>query len=146
MKMRIAFPGNKAVAAQFDGFTVLTDQPKESGGDGSAPGPFDLFLASIGTCAGYYALRFCQARGLPTDDVTLKLTAEKDPSVKRVTHVGIEIELPPDFPSRYREAIVRATDQCSVKKHLLEPPEVEVVAKPVSGPPRPAQIASLLPA
>jgi putative redox protein len=78
--------------------------------------------------------------------VTLKLTAEKDPSVKRVTHVGIEIELPPDFPSRYREAIVRATDQCSVKKHLLEPPEIEVVAKPLADPPRPAGIAVSLPA
>jgi ribosomal protein S12 methylthiotransferase accessory factor len=146
MEMNIRFPGGLAVEAELEGHTVVTDQPPEVGGSGSAPSPFDLFLASIGTCAGYYALRFCQARGLPTDDVTLKLTAEKDPSVKRVTHVGIEIELPPDFPSRYREAIVRATDQCSVKKHLLEPPEVEVVAKPLIGPPRPAGIASSLPA
>lgn len=146
MEMNIRFPGGLAVEAELDGHTVVTDQPREVGGGGSAPSPFDLFLTSIGTCAGYYALRFCQARGLPTDDVTLKLTAEKDPSVKRVTHVGIEIELPPDFPSRYREAIVRATDQCSVKKHLLEPPEVEVVAKPLAGPRRTAQIASSLPA
>ena len=129
MELNIRFPGGLAVEADFDGHTVCTDQPEAVGGGGSAPSPFDLFLASIGTCAGYYALRFCRARGLPTDDVTLKLTAEKDPAVKRVTRVAIEIELPPGFPPRYREAIVRATDQCSVKRHLLEPPQIEVTAR-----------------
>ena len=135
MELNIRFPGGLAVEADLEGFTIRTDQPETVGGGGSAPSPFDLFLAALGTCAGYYALRFCQARGLPTEDVTLKLTAEKDPAVKRVTRVEIEIELPPDFPDRYREAIVRATDQCSVKKHLLEPPEVEVKARPLTAPP-----------
>lgn len=140
MKIDIRFPGGLAVEAKLDGHEVLTDQPEALGGGGSAPTPFDLFLASIGTCAGYYALRFCQARGLPTDGVTLKLTAEKDPAVKRVTNVAIEIGLPPDFPPRYREAIVRATDQCSVKKHLLEPPHVEVTARTFAPPPLPADV------
>jgi putative redox protein len=133
MELTVNFPGGLAVEADLDGFKVRTDQPEPLGGAGSAPSPFDLFLASIGTCAGYYALRFCQSRGIATEDVTLKLTAEKDPSVKRVTHVGIEIELPPDFPSRYREAIVRATDQCSVKRHLVDPPEIQVIARPFAG-------------
>ena len=135
MELNIRFPGGLAVEADLEGFTIRTDQPETVGGGGSAPSPFDLFLASLGTCAGYYALRFCQARGLPTEDVTLKLTAEKDPAVKRVTRVEIEIELPPDFPDRYREAIVRATDQCSVKKHLLEPPKIEVKARVLLAPP-----------
>ena len=136
MEMKVWFPEGLAVEASFDGFLLRTDQPATIGGGGTAPTPFDLFLASIGTCAGYYALRFCQARGLPTEDVGLKLSAEKDPVLKRVTHVSIEIELPPDFPEKYREAIVRATDQCSVKKHLLQPPEIEVVAvRPSLGPP-----------
>jgi putative redox protein len=144
MELNIRFPGGLAVDADFEGFTVRTDQPERVGGRGAAPSPFDLFLASIGTCAGYYALRFCQARGLPTENVTLKLTAEMDPAVKRVTRVEIEIELPPDFPDRYREAIVRATDQCSVKKHLLEPPEVEVKALTLGAPPsRSASVHSL---
>ena len=146
MELNIRFPGGLEVEAEMDGHTVLTDQPEAVGGGGAAPSPFDLFLASIGTCAGYYALRFCQARGLATDDVTLKLTAEKDPSVKRVRHVSIELELPPDFPPRYREAIVRATDQCSVKKHLLDPPEIEVTARTFVAPPAAAAIAPSLPA
>jgi ribosomal protein S12 methylthiotransferase accessory factor len=143
MEINIRFPGGLAVEAGLDGFTIRTDQPESVGGDGSAPSPFDLFLASIGTCAGYYALRFCQARGLPTENVTLKLTAEKDPAVKRVTRVEIEIELPTDFPDRYREAIVRATDQCSVKKHLIHPPEIEVAARPFLASPVPAPAPSL---
>jgi ribosomal protein S12 methylthiotransferase accessory factor len=135
MELNIRFPGGLAVEADLDGHTVRTDQPEAAGGGGAAPSPFDLFLASIGTCAGYYALRFCQARGLPTDDLTLKLTAEKDPAVKRVTRVAIEIELPPEFPSHYREAIVRATDMCSVKKHLVDPPQIEVTARALPAPP-----------
>jgi ribosomal protein S12 methylthiotransferase accessory factor len=146
MELNIRFPGGLEVEADMDGHTVLTDQPEAVGGAGAAPSPFDLFLASIGTCAGYYALRFCQARGLATDDVTLKLTAEKDPAVKRVRHVAIEIELPPDFPPRYREAIVRATDQCSVKKHLLDPPEIEVTARTFAEPPAAVGVGSSLPA
>jgi ribosomal protein S12 methylthiotransferase accessory factor len=145
MELNIRFPGGLAVEADLDGHTVRTDQPEAAGGHGAAPSPFDLFLASIGTCAGYYALRFCQARGLPTENVTLKLVAEKDPSVNRVTDVAIEIELPPDFPPRYREALVRATDQCSVKKHLVDPPRIEVVARPVAAAPSPAPpVAPLL--
>ena len=144
MEINVRFPGGLAVEANLDGHTVRTDQPGALGGGGAAPSPFDLFLASIATCAGYYALRFCQARGLPTENVTLKLTAEKDPAVKRVTDVTIEIELPPDFPSRYREAIVRATDQCSVKKHLLYPPEIDVVARPFAAPPVPLAVTHSL--
>ncbi len=142
--MRVWFPEGLAVEAAFDGFLLRTDQPATLGGGGSAPSPFDLFLASIGTCAGYYALRFCQARGLSTEDIGLKLTAEKDPAVKRVTKVSIEIELPPGFPERYREAIVRATDQCSVKKHLIDPPEIEIVTRRPVIPTPPPEISPAL--
>lgn len=146
MEINVRFPGGLAVEADLDGHTLRTDQPEAVGGEASAPSPFDLFLASIGTCAGYYALRFCQARGLPTDGLTLELTADKDPAVKRVTRVAIEIGLPPDFPPRYREAIVRATEQCSVKRHLLDPPNVEVTARPFSTPRLPVEVARSLPA
>lgn len=134
MEINVRFPGGLAVEADLEGFTVRTDQPEADGGGGSAPSPFDLFLASLGTCAGYYALRFCRARGVPTEDVTLKLSAERDPVAKRVTRIAITIELPPDFPDRYRDAIVRATDQCTVKKHLLDPPKIEVKARTLSAP------------
>jgi len=137
MEMNIRFPGGLAVEADLDGFTVRTDQPEKAGGGGSAPSPFDLFLASIGTCAAYYALRFCQTRGLPTAGMGLKLKAERDPVAKRVSRVSIELDLPPGFPARYREPIVRATEQCSVKRHIVEPPEIEIIA--IGGMPPPAR-------
>jgi putative redox protein len=146
MEMSIRFPGGLAVEADLDGHTVRTDQPVAIGGGGSAPSPFDLFLASIGTCAGYYALRFCQARALPTEDLGLRLTTEKDSASKLVTHVSIELALPPEFPENYREAIVRAIEQCSVKKHLLDPPHVEVTARPFLAPRPPVEVARSLPA
>ena len=126
MEMNIRFPQGLSVEASFDGFQVLTDQPKALGGAGAAPSPFDLFLASIGTCAGYYAMRFCQARGLPTHDLVLRLKADRDPDSKRYPRISITIELPPEFPEKYRAAIVNATQRCSVKKHLVEPPEIEI--------------------
>jgi putative redox protein len=128
MEMNVRFPQGLSVEASFKGFHVLTDQPAAIGGGGTAPSPFDLFLASIGTCAGYYAMRFCQARGLPTEGVALRLTAEKDPATKRYPRVSITVELPPEFPEKYRDAIVSAAEHCSVKKHLLDPPEIAISA------------------
>ena len=128
MSMKITFPGGLAVDSEYRGFTVHTDQPKEHGGDGSGPAPFDLFLASLGTCAGLYVLRFCQQRGLSTQGLGLTLETAKDPEGKRIDLVRIEIQLPEGFPDKYREAAIRAADQCAVKKHIVEPPRFEVVA------------------
>jgi putative redox protein len=134
MSMDMRFPGGVAVEAAFDGFKVRTDQPRTAGGGGSAPSPFDLFLASIGTCAGFYALRFCQQRGLPTGGLALRLTTERDSEKKCLSRIRIEIDLPPDFPEKYREAILRAVDQCTVKRHIVTPPVVEVAAIPAEEP------------
>jgi ribosomal protein S12 methylthiotransferase accessory factor len=127
MSMKITFPGGVAVNAAFKGFTVMTDQGMEHGGGGTAPEPFDLFLASLGTCAGLYALRFCQQREIATEGLGLNLTTEKDAEGKRLALVSLEIELPAGFPEKYRDAIVRSVDQCTVKRHILEPPRFEVV-------------------
>lgn len=126
--MDIQFPGGLEVAALDKGFTIVTDQPVEGGGAGSAPTPFDLFLASIGTCAGLYALKFCRQRNLDTEGLALKLALEKDETGKHVSRVRIEVLLPPAFPEKYREAILRAVDQCKVKRHIIEPPQFEVTA------------------
>ncbi|HLN57511.1 MAG TPA: OsmC family protein [Thermoanaerobaculia bacterium] len=126
--MDIQFPGGLEVAALDKGFTIVTDQPVEGGGSGSAPTPFDLFLASIGTCAGLYALKFCRQRNLDTEGLALKLALEKDETGKHVSRVRIEVLLPPNFPEKYREAILRAVDQCKVKRHIIEPPQFEVTA------------------
>lgn len=125
--MEITFPGGVQVNAQFNGFEVATDQPERNGGLNTAPSPFDFFLASLGTCAGFFALRFCQQRDLATDGLRLQLTTERNVENKRLDRVKITIQLPTDFPEKYRSAIIRATDQCAVKKALLDPPEIELV-------------------
>lgn len=125
MTMTISFPGGVAVDATFEAHTVHTDQPPPLGG-GSAMSPFDLFLASIGTCMGFYALRFCQERAISTEGLGLTLDAIRDEQQKRVITIKVALQLPSDFPDKYRDAIRRAVDHCSVKRHLLEPPEFEV--------------------
>ena len=128
MRMEISFPGGTAVDARFKGHTVRTDQPERAGGRDTGPSPFDLFLASLATCTGYYAARFCELKGIDPRRLSLSLETVRDPERKRLGKVRVEIELPPDFPEKYRKAIVRAADQCAVKRHILEPPELEVVA------------------
>ncbi|MGW8312955.1 MAG: OsmC family protein [Desulfuromonadales bacterium] len=125
--MEITFPGGVQVNAQYKGFEVATDQPEKAGGQNSAPSPFDLFLFSLGTCAGFFALRFCQQRDLATEGLRLTQTIERNPDTKRLDRVAITLYLPDGFPEKYRSAIIRATDQCAVKKALLDPPEIEVV-------------------
>ena len=125
--MDITFPGGAAVEARFDGFTVRTDQPVAHGGENSAPAPFDLFLVSLGTCAGLYALRFCQGRSLPTEGLKLTLETERDVEERRLSKIRLSIHLPSGFPEKYQEAIIRAVNQCSVKRTILDAPEFEVV-------------------
>jgi putative redox protein len=125
--MEICFPGGQRVEALHQGFWIRTDQPVSQGGGGEAPSPFDLFLASIGTCAGYYTMRFCQQRNLKTEGLALTMTAERDAERKRVVCIHIEITLPPGFPEKYREAILHAVDSCSVKRHLAHPPSFHVI-------------------
>lgn len=125
--MEITFPGGVQVNAQFNGFEIATDQPEKKGGQNSAPSPFDFFLASLGTCAGFFALRFCQQRELSTEGLRLQLTTKHNAETKRLDRVEITMQLPKDFPEKYRSAISRATDQCAVKKALLDTPEIELI-------------------
>ena len=125
MDMEISFPGNKRVHARYKGFLIETDQSAGSGGDGSAPAPFDLFIASIGTCAGIYVLSFLEKRGLSTEGAGIVLRQERDPETKLVTKIILEIKLPGDFPDKYRDAVIRAAEQCAVKRHLDSPPAFE---------------------
>jgi putative redox protein len=129
MEMEITFPGGARVDASFGPHVVRTDQPPAGGSEGSAPTPFALFLASFGTCAGVYVLGFLRKRGLPTEGVKLIQRAHRDPATGMTDQVEIEILLPADFPEKYREAIVRAAEQCAVKKHLEKPPVIKVSAR-----------------
>jgi len=129
MEMEITFPGGARVDASFGQHVVRTDQPPAGGGEASAPTPFELFLSSFGTCAGIYVLGFLRKRGLPTEGVKLVQRARRDPASGMTDQVEIEILLPPDFPEKYRGAIVRAAEQCAVKKHLERPPVILVSAR-----------------
>ena len=127
MDMEVFFPGNLKVHARYKGFVIETDQPETGGGDGSAPTPFDLFLASLGTCAGLYVLSFLQQRRLPLEGAGLVMSPERDPETKLVTKVRLEIKVPAGFPEKYREAIIRAAETCAVKRHLDNPPAFETL-------------------
>jgi putative redox protein len=124
--MTVSFPGGKRVNASYNGFEIATDQGSDSGGDGSAPEPFDYFLAALATCSGIYVLGFCQKRNIPHDGITLAQSWELEEKTKRLTNVRIAIEIPSDFPDKYRDALVRVVNQCKVKKTLENPPSFDV--------------------
>ncbi len=126
MEMEITFPGGARVDANFGGFTLKTDQPIQGGGQGSAPTPFATFLASIGTCAGIYVLGFCQQRGIPTNGIKIVQRMRSDRMTGLVGQIDLEIQLPPDFPVKYKDAVIRSAEQCAVKKHLEHPPVFNV--------------------
>lgn len=123
MDAKITFPGGLQVNAEYGPFTIVTNQ------DGTAPAPFTLFLASLGTCAGIYALSFCKQRGLNSEGLEILQRTTSDPETHMITEVALEIKLPADFPEKYRSAIVRAVDQCAVKKHLLQPPKFSITTR-----------------
>jgi ribosomal protein S12 methylthiotransferase accessory factor len=127
MEMRVSFPGGARVDARFGQFTVQTDQPIDNGGDSSAPSPFDLFLASVATCAGIYVLGFCRQRGLPVEGINLIQRVKISPKTKLAEKISLEIQLPAGFPEKYHAAVIRAAEQCKVKKHFEYPPEVEIM-------------------
>ncbi len=135
MEMDITFPGGARVDASFGDFMVKTDQPVHGGGEGSAPTPFATFLASIGACAGIYVLGFCQQRGIPAHDIRIVQRMSSDQATGLVGQIDLDIQLPPDFPEKYKAAVIRSAEQCAVKKHLEHPPRFNVTtstAEPVA--------------
>lgn len=131
MEMKITFPGGMKVNAELNGRVISTDQPVGDGGEGSAPTPYDYFLASVGTCAGVYVLSFCRQRRIATEGMSLTQRVEfvTDDGKRRLARVAIEITLPPGFPEKYRNAVVKAAELCAVKKAIMNPPEFEVTAR-----------------
>jgi putative redox protein len=129
MEMIISFPGGVRVDATFDNFVVATDQPPIGGGEGSAPTPFDVFLSSIGTCAGIYVLGFCKQRGLPTDGIRIIERTHRNQADGMVGTIDLEIQVPESFPEKYYESLIRSANLCAVKKHLEHPPSFNVYTK-----------------
>jgi ribosomal protein S12 methylthiotransferase accessory factor len=118
--------GGKKIDAEFGKFVVNTDQSKESGGDESAPEPFDYFLSSLATCAGLYVVAFCQTRDIPTDGIRLVQDHVRDEKTRRLTGIRLRIEVPSSFPEKYHPALRRAAAQCSVKRVMENPPEFDI--------------------
>jgi putative redox protein len=127
MEMKIDFPGGSRVDAHFGPFTVATDQPPVA----SAPSPFELFLASIGTCAGIYVLGFCNQRNLPAEGIRIVQRVHRDPTSGMVGNIELEIQVPPSFPEKYRASLIRSAELCAVKKHLEKPPKFGITTRVV---------------
>jgi putative redox protein len=132
MDMMVDFPGGDRVDAHFGSFTVMTDQPKSKDDQGSAPSPFNLFLASIATCAGIYVLGFCRQRNLPTEGIKIIQHSRRNPATGMVENLDLEIQTPPDFPEKYLPSLVRSAELCAVKKHIEHPPEFKVYTQMVT--------------
>jgi putative redox protein len=126
--MEITFDGGKVVTAHFHGHSIRTDQPVANGGENSAPSPFDLFLASIGTCAGVYVKSFCDNRKIPTDGIKVIQHAEYDKETGLPTDINIEIQLPEGFPEKYIASVVSVAELCKVKKTIIAQPKFQITS------------------
>lgn len=125
--MEIKFEGDKVVTAHYNGHAIRTDQPLDNAGGNTAPAPFDLYLASIGTCAGIYVKSFCDRRNIPTDNIRIFQNIIWDEKTDLPSDITIDIKLPPDFPEKYRESVVSAAELCKVKKSIADPPEFKII-------------------
>lgn len=128
MEMIVDFPGGDRVDAHFGPYTVKTDQPAQ-GYQPADPSPFLVFLSSIGTCAGIYVLGFCKSRNLPTEGIQIVQRMESNSTTGMVENIDLEIQVPPEFPQKYYDALVRSADQCKVKQHLAKPPKFNVYTR-----------------
>ncbi len=129
--MEIVFEEGKVVTAHSHGHIIKTDQPEHNGGQNSAPSPFELFLASIGTCAGIYVKSFCDNRKIPTENIKIIQTAEYDEETGLPVNLTLDIKLPADFPEKYREAVISVAELCKVKKSMASPPVFEVITSTI---------------
>jgi len=126
----VKFGDGLKVDVEYKGFVVKTDQPAREGGGGTAPSPFDYFLVSLAACAGFYALAFCRERKISVEGLAVTMTTERGEVSKMIDKVMISVDLPTDFPEKYRFALVKAIDHCTVKAHILRPPQFEIVTRP----------------
>jgi ribosomal protein S12 methylthiotransferase accessory factor len=129
--MEITFEGGKVVAAHTQGHIIRTDQPVKNGGGNTAPTPFDLYLASIGTCAGIYVKSFCDNRKIPTDNIRIVQKTEFDKETGLPVDITIDIKLPPDFPEKYKDSVVNVAELCKVKKSIAMPPVFKIISSQI---------------
>jgi putative redox protein len=129
-ELKVVFSGNYMIDVEYKGFTVKTDQPARDGGDNTAPAPFDLFLVSVAACAGFYALAFCRERQISTEGLGVTMTTERGEVSRMIDKISIVVDVPPGFPEKYRSALAKAVDHCTVKAHMMRPPQFEITLRP----------------
>ncbi len=120
--MEIKLGDNQKVIANYKGFEIITDQPVKAGGDNTALSPFDLFLVSIGTCAGWYVKSFCQKRDISEQGISISQKTHFNQETRLIDKIQIVIELPESFPDKYIESLIKAASACTVKKHMMDAP------------------------
>lgn len=125
--MEVTFDGGKVITAHLNGHIIKTDQSVKSGGQNSAPAPYDLFLASIGTCAGIYVKSFCDQREILPENIRIIQTVEYDSQTRLPGTIKLDIQLPSDFPEKYKTAVINAAELCAVKKTINNPPKFEIL-------------------
>ncbi|HLV78338.1 MAG TPA: OsmC domain/YcaO domain-containing protein [Marinobacter sp.] len=126
MEIKVNYLDNLRLEARFDDFTVISDQPVRYKGDGSAPGPFDYFLASSAMCAAYFVKVYCNARNIPTDNIRLSQNNIVDPENRYKQIFKIQVELPEDISDKDRQGIIRSIDRCTVKKVVQTGPDFQI--------------------
>ncbi|HEX2974819.1 MAG TPA: OsmC family protein [Bacteroidales bacterium] len=126
--MEITFEGGKIVTALTHGHRIRTDQPVDNGGTDAAPSPFDLYLASIGTCAGVYVKSYCDNRQIPTEQIKIIQKTEFSPESGLPVKMTLDIQIPADFPEKLRDSLVHVAGLCKVKKSIANPPVFEIIS------------------
>lgn len=134
MQVEVSFPSPTRIQARSKDLTVEIGPPPDRGGDPGAYGPFDLLLCSLATCTGFQVADFLQQRGFDTGSAGVRIDAERSEESHLLDRISIEITVPPDFPAKYQDAIVRAAGLCFIKQQLGKQPEITTtVARGTAG-------------
>ena len=122
MELKVTLEGGKKVATKIGNHVIMTDQPSKYGGEDSAPAPFDLFVASIGTCAGFFIKSYCDNKGIDATGIEITMTPTVDAKTKQVTGFETKIHIPDSLPPEVHAPLRRAAEQCTVKKTIKNQP------------------------
>jgi putative redox protein len=124
--MEVTIDGGAVITAHIGGYEVKTDQPVMAGGTGTAPTPFELFLASIGTCACIFIKSFCDQRNIPAEKIKIIQTMDYNKDTRLPENIKLDIQLPADFPEKYKASLINVAELCKVKKTIAAQPKFEI--------------------
>jgi ribosomal protein S12 methylthiotransferase accessory factor len=131
MEIKITLEGGKRVATRIRDHLIMTDQSPKNGGGDSAPAPYDLFVASIGTCAGFYVQAYCEDKGIDASGIDITLAIRRNPETKQISGFVTTIHLPEQLPAKLHSALKKVVEQCAVTRTIMSNPEfiVETVSR-----------------